>query len=234
MPFRSITRVPFIGAAQTASYGIFRYLGRYDRAIAGYCAMPGGLIEAVTLGERASADVQTLSVQHFMRVILVIALIPLLFLLFTGYSVGSGAGRRHRHWTDWALIVTLAAAGSGLGSRLRVPAQYLIGPMILTAALQATGTIELHPPQVLLNLSQLIVGAGLGSMFARATARRLLLALGLGLVSVGITLAIASVFALLLSGWVPMSFPALLISFASGGVAEMSLVALSLGISPVL
>ena len=47
-------------------------------------------------------------------------------------------------------------------------------------------------------------------------------------------LFLAALFATALSGWVPAEFTALFISFAAGGVAEMSLIALSLNFNPVV
>jgi uncharacterized membrane protein AbrB (regulator of aidB expression) len=51
---------------------------------------------------------------------------------------------------------------------------------------------------------------------------------------VGTVLGLGMLMATLLAPHVSMSFDALLISFAPGGITEMSLIALSLGISPVL
>ena len=228
----------FVVLAQGANYAIFRYVGHYDRPTATFAAMPGGLIEAVELGERAGGDVETLSIQHFVRIVVVIITVPMLFLVFTGEAVGSAAGesleKAPSDWQDWVLIAVLAPVGLGLGRRLSVPAAPLIGPLVLTAGLQATGIVDLQGPQLLLNGAQLVVGASLGARFANSTPRRLLTALGLGIVSVSITLVIASSLSLAIEPFVPISFQTLLISFSPGGVTEMSLVALSLGASPVL
>ncbi len=200
--------------------------------------MPGGLIEAVEMGERAGGDVETLSIQHFLRIVLVIVAVPLLFLAFTGETVGSAAGemldKTPAEWQDWLVIAFLAPVGLGLGRWLKLPAAPLIGPLVLTAGLQAAGVVDLQGPQLLLDIAQLVVGASLGARFANATPRRLLAALGLGIVSIAATLTIASGLALAIEPLVPIAFPTLLISFSPGGVTEMSLVALSLGASPVL
>ena len=200
--------------------------------------MPGGLIEAVEIGERAGGDVETLSIQHFVRIVLVIITVPMLFLAVTGEAVGSAAGqtleKSPANWQDWATIGALALIGVWIGRRLHLPAAPLIGPMVLTAGLQAGGLIDLQGPQLLLNAAQLVVGSSLGARFANSTTRRLLAALGLGVISVAVTLAIASGLALALEPFVPLSFQTLLISYSPGGVTEMSLVALSLGASPVL
>ena len=59
--------LPFILIAHAGSYLILRVLGRYSKIDAYFAAMPGGLIEAVLLGEKAGADVRVLTVQHFIR-----------------------------------------------------------------------------------------------------------------------------------------------------------------------
>ena len=232
------TMMVFVVLTQAANYAIFRGLGRYDRSTATYSAMPGGLIESVELGARAGADVETLTLQHFVRIVLVIITVPMLFLAVTGEAVGSAAGqsleRSPAGWQDWALIAILAPVGLLFGRWLGLPAAPLIGPLGLTAGLQATGIVDLQGPQILLNAAQLVVGASLGVRFANATPRRLLTAFGLGVVSIAVTLAIASALSLAIGPFVPISFQTLLISFSPGGVTEMSLVALSLGASPVL
>lgn len=230
--------VLFLVLAQVVGYLIFRYLGRYDKTTAIYAAMPGGLIEAVTLGEKAGGDIEILSMQHFARIILVVLMVPTFFYISSGQVVGSGAGQSLQSvapdWTDWVAFLMLAPTGIYLGNRLHLPASHLMGPLILTAAFHASGVLSVTGPSVLLNTAQLIVGAGLGTMFARSTPRHLLTGFGLGAVYVAVVLALGAGFSAVLSRFVPMSFEALMISFAPGGVTEMGLIALSLGVSPVL
>lgn len=228
----------FVVLAQASNYAIFRQLGGYDQATAFYAAMPGGLIEAVEMGTKAGGDVETLSIQHFVRIVLVILIVPMLFLVATGETVGSAANQSLEKgpsdWRDWMMVALIALVGLWIGKLSRLPAAPLIGPLVLTAILQSSGAVDLGGPAALLNLAQLIVGASLGAQFAKTTPRRLLSALALGFVSVVVTLTIASGLALALGQFIPLSFQTLLISFAPGGVIEMSLIALSLGASPVL
>jgi len=228
----------FVALAQSANYVIFRHIGRYDVTTSIFSAMPGGLIEAVTLGEKAGANIEKLSVQHFVRIVLVIVSVPTLFWLFTGRTVGSAAGQTLElspaHWNDWLWIAIIAPIGVFVGPRLKLPASHMLGPMLLAAVLHASGVITVQGPTLLLNAAQLVVGSALGTMFARSTLRHLAAAMGLGGLSVATMLSLATGIAYVLDGHVPMSFEALVISFAPGGVTEMSLVALSLGISPVL
>lgn len=230
--------VLFIMLAHGIGYAVYRGLGGYDPVTAFYAAMPGGLIEAVALGEQAGGDVETLSLQHFLRIVLVVMAVPAILYLWTGHAVGSAAGQTLQtaptDWRDWAGFAALVPLGLGLGKLLRLPAGMIMGPLLLSAGLHATGLIALSGPTPLLNGAQLLVGTGLGVMFARATLRRLAVGAVLGGLAVLGMLALGAGFAALLAPHLPLSFETLLISFAPGGVSEMSLIALSLGASPVI
>ena len=178
--------VLFVVVALAGNYALFRRLGRYDRTTAIFAAMPGGLVEAVSLGEQAGGDVRILSVQHFARIVLVVMIVPLLFLLWTGEMVGSASGQSFEQdaykTADILLILVLAATGMVLGPRLRLPAAHMVGPLVLSAVAHVTGLVDLDSPAWLLNLAQLVVGSGLGSTFAGSTGRQLIRAFSLGAV----------------------------------------------------
>ncbi len=233
-----IAMVPFVVIALAANYVLFRRLGRYDRTTAVFAAMPGGLVEAVLLGERAGGDVRVLSVQHFARIVLVVMIVPLLFLLWTGETVGSSSGQSFEQGVystaDTLLILALAAVGVVLGPRLRLPAAHFVGPLFLSAAAHVSGLVDLNSPAWFLNVAQLVVGSGLGATFAGSTGRQLIRAFSLGAVSTVMMLALGIGFAMTLAEFMPVPVDALFISFAPGGVTEMGLIALSLGVSPVV
>ncbi|RBI84063.1 AbrB family transcriptional regulator [Rhodosalinus halophilus] len=230
----------FTLAAFAASYAVFRGLGGYDRVTAFYCATPGGLYESIMLGEAAGADIRQLTLQQFLRIILVVTLLPLGITLIEGMPVGSSAGVTGAppgaEVTPWGLASTLAAGAVGLiaARRLRLPAGQLLGPLLAAAALNLTGFGPVALPAELVIAAQIVVGASLGARFLGVTGRMLGRAAGLGLVSVGVMLAMAGGAAMALSGVTGKPVDVLLISFAPGGVTEMSLVALSLGASPAI
>ncbi|WP_233270515.1 AbrB family transcriptional regulator [Chachezhania sediminis] len=230
--------LPFVAVTQAANFAIFRYIGKYDGPTAFFSAMPGGLIEAITIGEQQGGNVQVLTIQHFVRIVLVVITVPTLFLIFSGHSVGSAAGQQLSvgPWTalDVVLIVAVALIGAPLAVRIHLPAPMLLGPMILSAACHATGLMDTHSPSWLLHFSQLVVGTGLGATFARTNPRQLLNAFLLGVLTLAVMLGLACVFAFSLTPFVPISTETLFVSYAPGGVTEMSLIALSLGVTPVV
>lgn len=233
-----IVMLGFIAAALGGGFVLFHRLGGYDPVTAVFASMPGGLIEAVTMGEEAGADVRVLALQHFARVIMVVVAVPFLYLIWSGNAVGSAGGQSFQAgaWSvlDVAELFLLAVGGMWLGPRLRLPASHLVGPLLLSAALHGSGLLHLSSPGWLLSLAQLVVGTGLGTSFAGARPQDLTRAFGLGLVYVAAVLAMGYGIATALSPVMPFDFDTLFVSFAPGGVTEMGLIALSLGISPVV
>lgn len=233
-----LSLIGFVLVSHAYGYAVLRRIGRYDRVTATYGAMPGGLIEAITMGEKGGADVKVLTVQHFARIILVVVSVPTLFLWLGGEAVGSSAGQALDNgpsgWADLVLIAAMVPAGLWLGRRLHLPAGQLLGPLLVCGILQLVGVIELHPPPWLLWTAQLVVGAGLGAQFAGARGSVLLKAFGLGILTVAGMLVIGALLALGLARVVPEGFEPLFVSFAPGGMTEMALIALSLDASPVI
>lgn len=228
----------FVLMAHYLGYVVFRKIGRFPQREAYFCAMPGGLIEATSLAQAAGVDVRLVTVQHFARIVLVVASVPVLFFLWSGETVGSAAGEQLSGVAGNLIDIlpTAAIAGAGLlgGYFLRIPASHLMGPLLLSALLHSVGIVELHNPSWLIGLAQLVVGIGLGAQFAGATPKMLLRAFGVGSVAMVVTLSLSLVFAGVLSQVLPVGMDVLFISYAPGGVSEMGLIALSLSASPVV
>ncbi len=230
--------LPFVIIAHFGGYWIMRGLGRYSTVDAYFASMPGGLVEAVLLGEKAGADVRILTIQHFIRVLSIVAVVPLLFFIFTGEVVGSAAGENLQSGgrysgSDVALIVAIAAVGLLIGRFIRLPASHLLGPLLLAIVLSVGGIVSVSVPPWMLHGAQYLVGVTLGAQFAGINGAMLRKGFGLGAVTVSYMLVLGLGFGWVLSHFVPASVPAMFISFAAGGLTEMSLIALSLDLSPL-
>ena len=229
----------FVPLAHGLSYLIYRRLGGLDRPTALFSAVPGGLLESLAMGEEAGADLQMLTMLQFLRLIGCIVLVPLSFLLLTGHAVGSAAGAvmagTQAGLTLWDGLVLLVAAVLGVwaGRRIGLPGAIITGPLLASGAAHLAGLTGAVPPNWLVQLTQLIVGTSLGCRFAGMPGGALPKAFGLALISVVVTLGLGFAIALLLHGVVGQQVGTVFLAFAPGGVAEMSLVALSLQVSVV-
>ncbi len=230
--------IPFILLAHAGSYAIMRGLGGYERLDAYFASLPGGIIDSAALAEEAGADLRIVTAQHFIRIILVVTSVPLLFLFVQGETVGSAAGESMAsvdyNMADIASIVGIALVGLFLGKLARLPVSHMLGPLLLALALSVGGVIDLNVPPWLSHAAQYMVGSALGAQFSGISRTLLIRGLGMGLLSGTYMLGLAATFAIILVQYVPADFGAMFISFAAGGLAEMSLIALSLNFNPIV
>lgn len=226
----------FVITAHALSYMLFRRMGGYDRATAFFCGSPGGLLESITLGEAAGADVRVLTLHHFLRIILVVAVLPLGMSLVYGRALGSSAGEGFAHGaaelSSLPILLVLCAGGSVLGLLLRLPAAPLSGPMLLAGIGSGAGLIELNPPNWVTQVAQVVIGVSLGVRFIGVTRDLLWRVLKLSVVGVAMMLAIGAAIAEALHLLTGEPWDVLLISLTPGGVIEMGLIALSLSVNP--
>jgi uncharacterized protein len=228
----------FVPVAHALGFWIYRRGGLAPKD-AFFGAVPGGLIESVQLGEEAGADVRLLTVLQFLRLILTIVTVPMIFWAMTGQAVGSasgvamvGADAVLGLW-DVALLVVAGVVGAGLGRLLRLPGWIITGPIAVSALFHGLGWVEGVPPGWLIAATQVVLGAGLGARFAGVEQAMLLRAGRLAVVNGVAALALAFLFAEGLHLMVGEPVAAVFLAFAPGGLAEMSLVALSLQMSAI-
>ena len=230
--------IPFILLAHGGNYAIMRKLGGYEKLDAYFAALPGGIIDSAALAEEAGADLRVVTAQHFIRIILVVASIPLLFLFIQGDAVGSLDGQTlattDYDFVDIALLLTIALIGLFIGQLTKLPVSHMLGPLLLSLTLSVGGFVEIDIPPWLGHTAQFMVGTALGAQFSGVSRRLLARGLGMGLLAGIYMLLLAAAFAWFLVQFVPADFGAMFISFAAGGLAEMSLIALSLNFNPVV
>ncbi len=229
----------YIPLAHWVGYRSYRLLGRLDKCTAYYSAVPGGLLEVIMMGEESGADRQMLTILQFMRLILCIMLVPLGFQLFEGMAVGSSAGAsiglpgvELGPW-DVAVLAASAAVGFWVGRRFRLPAGVITGPILVSGIVHLAGLTQAAPPGWSIQLTQLVIGATLGARFVGLQTPVLWKAFRLALFNILFTLALALAAGFGLAGLVDENWEAVVLAFAPGGLAEMSLVAVSLQISVI-
>ena len=228
----------YVPVAHALGYAIYRG-GGLDRVTAFFSAVPGGLIESVELGEAAGAKMPLLTSLHFLRLIWVIVSVPLIFWALTGHQVGSGAGAQIGgpepvlELGDMAILVASGILGAAVGRVLHLPAWILTGPLLVSALVHGVGWVQGVPPGWLVAVTQVVVGGGLGARFTGVVPAVLRQAVGLAAIYGVAVLTLACLFALGLQAVGAGQGAALFLAFAPGGVAEMSLIALSLEFSVV-
>ena len=228
----------YIPVAHGAGYFIYRR-GGLPKAEAFFGAVPGGLIESVVLGEEAGADARTLILLQFLRLILTIIAVPVIFLLLTGHAVGSaagvqmGGGGAALGLQDAVILLLAGSIGYLIGRALHFPAAIMTGPILASAIVHLAGWSTAVPPGWAVGVTQVVLGSALGARFVGMERRALTQALWLAAQSVGVALGLAFIFAFAVAGLAGQPITAGFLAFAPGGLAEMSLIALSLKVGAV-
>ena len=211
----------------------FRKVAGYDPITAFFSATPGGLNEMVIVGGAMGGDDRTISLTHASRIMLVVFTIPLWYRLSGAVppvAPGSGIGLLDLPWRDVAILTACAVTGA-LGARaLRIPAGFLVGPMVLSGLVHLAGFTASKPPDPLVAFAQIAIGAAIGGRFGGVTLSRIARTAAHAVVSAILMLILTVAFSVALARLTGYPLPAIVLAFAPGGLAEMSLIALALSV----
>jgi membrane AbrB-like protein len=223
--------------AGTISYAYLRRVAGFDRATAFFSATPGGLAEMTAVGAQMGGSLQTLALIHSLRVMLVVLIVPIWFR-FEGMvgtlPMKALVGLFDISAQDYAVLAACAVVGAIVGKRLHLPAAPMLGPMICSIAVHLAGITDTQPPYVLTAAAQVVLGAAIGQRFAGMKLRTIGVTILHAAATTLLMLGLAVAFAMALAAALGQTLPGLVLSFAPGGFAEMSLVALALGIDPAI
>lgn len=209
----------------------FHHFWKLDFATAYYAAMPGGLQDMVIFGVEAGGDARALSLIHASRVLFIVTMTPLILTQFFGTSLGNSLGRSagETPLLEIAFMVIAALVGWKGGVAIGLFGASILGPMIVTTLLSLAGVITFRPPSEAILLAQFFIGTGLGVHFVGITMRELrnFVLAGLGYVILLWVIAIGLISWLIPIGSRPITD--ILLAFAPGGQAEMTVLALVAG-----
>jgi membrane AbrB-like protein len=221
-------------AAACAFAPLLSRFGRLDPATAYFCLLPGGVIEMARIGEGHNADPTVIAAIHAVRVALVVGLVPLGLLIFYPQVEGGLAAAAMAGPIDLAVAFAVGVAGGWAGHRFGLPAPWLLGAVLASGAVAATGAIGGGVQPALLAAAQVIVGVALGARFNRDRILSVPRALAVGaptmLAIIGIMAMVAAICATVMGE----SVPTLILALSIGGMAEMVLTAKLLGQDIVL
>lgn len=207
--------------------------GSVDATTAYFASVIGGASEMAAFAERVGARVDLVAAAHSLRVMLVVIVIPF------GYQ---GLGL-HGHDpapvsvvgvqpAGLAMLLAATAAGALVMQALRQPNPWVLGSLLVSLGLSASGIEWTAMPGWLSAAAQLSIGIALGTRFTPAflhTAPRWLLAVGIGTLAMIAASAGYSWLVAQAAGLVPAS---VLLGNSPGGIAEMCITAkvLELGV----
>ena len=191
-----------------------------------FAAPIGGASEMATQAERSGGRVDRVAAAHSLRIMMVSLIVPfsLQWLGVRGADPYEPAAAGFS-LMGLALLGALAAAGAVVLARLRVPNQWMLGPLLVTAAITAQGISFSALPTEVANAGQLLIGIALGTRFSpeffRAAPRYLAAVALVTLVYLGLS----ALFGWWLAGMAMMAVPTAIVATTPGGIGEMAITA---------
>ena len=195
-----------------------------------FCAsIPGGLTVAIALSER-HGDERVVSLMQVMRVTMIVLLVPLAARATLPFSPEAAElAERGSAWP--ALLIAGLVAGLGFALRARAP-MFLLVAAGLSGLCYFGGWASGRPPDLPLNAAMVVLGSAVGSGFGTFGGARFFPTLLAGLGIFSGMLILAALFAMAGSALLEIPFWTMMLAFAPGGVAEVSLIAVALNLNP--
>lgn len=226
----------FIPLSLVVVFLYFRRLWGYDVPTAYFAASPGGLTAMILTGEAMGGDGRKIALVHATRILIVVLLIPISFRIWGGFNVQSASFSLGHYPPAEDILLLLAAipVGWSFASFLRIPTPALLGPLVASITIHISGLTSARPPFEVIAISQIIVGAGIGTRFSGSSLRHAGKTIVAATGSTVLMLSLVALFAFLGTNLFDLGAPGLILSLAPGGLTEMSLIALAMGIDTAM
>ena len=227
--------VAVMSAFAAGGYIIFRQLGGYDPVTSYFAAVPGGFTEMTLMGTDLGGDAKTIALAHATRILIVVSVIPFYFRSILGLEIPTLPSNlvsvASFPIADGLILFGCAIFGLYAARWMTLPAPAFLGPMALSALAHTAGWTTNAPPLELIAIAQIIVGASIGSRFAGQTWKSARKTIILATMTTSLMIVTASLIGLGMADLLGHPMEALVLALSPGGLTEMALIALTIGIN---
>ncbi len=216
-------------------FGLRQLLG-FDQPTAFFSSVPGGLTDMVITGGAMGGDDRSIALIHSVRIMLTVLIIPFWFRFVEGVVPANTASAiatiGDLSLSDGFMLLAAGIVGPLVARAIRIPAYPLIGAMVASMGIHLAGVTAAKPPIELVNAAQIVVGTSIGCRFIGVSIREIPETLFAAVITGLYMLAAAALAALSIAPLTGVSFAALWLAFAPGGLPEMMLMSIALGVDP--
>ena len=202
-----------------------------DHLTALLSCLPAAMAEMALLARDLEANEQVVSIIHTLRVVLVVATLPIL----VGATISAGPAAAPTGAGDAAVLIVVGALGAGLAlliSRLGFLNPWGIAPMALGLFWVSSGGVIPRLPEWLLTMAQIGIGASLGVRFSVERLRQLPRAAMAGVVSALVLIAVMPIgLGALVAVVSRIDYRMMALATAPGGLGEMIASAKAIGLA---
>ena len=194
------------------------------------------MAQVIALSSELGGDMRAIAIVQTVRVLLLVLGLPngLAFfgLVVPALPVPRGPGG-FAVIGEMTLLIGVATAFALVFMRIRFPGGLLFGALAGSSLLHGTGLIHAALPWWVGGASVITLGALVGSRFANTSARMLVGYLGAAFGSFAVSMAVATLFILIVARLLPIPIANIVIAFSPGAQDTMMVLALALHLDPV-
>lgn len=233
LPVMLVTTVSIILFSAVMAWILSKWMGiSLPTALLG--SFPGGLTQMVVLSEEMpDSDSSAVAFMQTLRIVLVISIVPWIVTHLLSdeqspaYAVQPAAEIMDIGWKTAAGIALLCGVFILIGKRIHIPIPFMLGPLLAAAVWNLSGFQAPGVPGAVLNMAQLCLGAHLGLTLKVDNPRLFRRMFGMVFATNVLLIGFTFLAAWLLTEKAGFPIKSMFLSLAPGGVAEMSVTALS-------
>lgn len=215
-----IIAATFLGAL------IMRPIARIDPTTAFFATAAGGMADMAVVAAARGGDTSAVSIVHALRVTTVVSTVP--FLVFAFGEQGTIQPVDSHGSFDWTMLLiglAIAYAGAHLLRPTVIPNPWLLGSLLPSAALGASGLLSVSVPGIMIVAAQIMIGVWLAMRFKRDLFVRLPRVAAGGLIVALMLVAAAALGAEFLSLATGLPMTTSFLALAPAAITEMVLTA---------
>ena len=219
-----------------ATMTYLRVVHRWDPLSALLGASPGSMAQVIALSSELGGDLRAIAIVQTVRVLLLVLGLPNGLALFGLVVPAMPIARGPAGFSvigEMTLLIGVATIFALVFMRLRFPGGLLFGAMAGSGLLHGIGLIHAALPLWLGGASVITLGALVGSRFANTTARMLVGYLGAAFGSFAVSMAVATIFILIVARLFSFPIANIVIAFSPGAQDTMMVLALALHLDPI-
>lgn len=204
----------------------------WSRSDAMLATLPGALPFVIAAAEGLQADMKKVAIAQSIRLIVLVETIPLVALLIGHPTLVTAASIPVAGPYDLVLMLALGAAVSLVMTAIRMPAGWMIGGLLASAALRLAGVLETQVPALLTVPSMICIGAIAGSRFRPGDIAILPRLAGPAFGALAIACGVSAASALVVTLIFGIGIIQTLLAFAPGAQDVLTILALQMNIDP--
>lgn len=192
-------------------------------------SFPGHLSFVLGMAESGYGDSRQIAVIQSMRILLLTLIVPIFASVQSDADLSQLPTGNELEPVQLVVLILACIAGGFLFRALRIPAAFVLGPMVVATAGKLMGLYDGHLPALITVGGYLVMGGLIGSRFAGTTLREIRHMAVAGTAATMICVGVVSGVALAAAQMVDMPAGQIWLGLAPGALESMGALGLALG-----